>query len=206
MSDTGFGSLIAIAGGIGSGKSMVARIVAAMGFEVYDCDLRARRLMEAEAMKAMLADEFGSEIFDETGRLIRRALADMVFADSGRLEALNAIVHSAVRDDLAAWVSSRSSGKPVFVETAILYQSRIDRMVARVWEVTAPIETRIERVKARNGLSEREVLARIESQDSFDVTRRHNDVEVIVNDGVRPLLPRIESLLQWKKHSSLSRR
>lgn len=195
-----FPNLTAIAGGIGSGKSVVSRAVAAMGYDVYDCDFRARRLMDGEALAAEIAREFGSEIFDEAGILRRRELAAIVFADAGRLAALNALTHSAVRADLALWAAARSRHRHIFVETAILYQSGLDRMAARVWEVTAPEEIRIARVMERNGLTADEVRARIEAQDSFEPESSHPLTDIIVNDGIRPLLPQIEKLLANGTH------
>lgn len=187
-------SLTAISGGIGSGKSVVAHIVAAMGYDVYDCDLRARALMESAAIREALAEEFGSEIFDDSGTLIRPALAAIVFADGERLQALNAITHAAVRADLTSWAEAHSGGR-AFVETAILYQSGLDKMVGRVWEVVAPRHLRISRVVARNGLTESEVIARIESQDNYTPSSPHPVVSTILNDGFHPLLPQIEALL-----------
>ncbi|MCM1116610.1 MAG: dephospho-CoA kinase [Pseudoflavonifractor sp.] len=190
-----FPDLIAITGGIGSGKSVVARIVAAMGYEVYDCDMRARVLMERAEIKLALAEAFGADIFDEGGGLVRRELAAIVFNDRKMLNRLNDITHTAVRADLALWAEERQGRGPAFVETAILYQSRIDRMAGRVWEVIAPVETRIERVAKRSGLSREEAMARISSQDSFVPEMLHEDVSLIVNDGLTPVLPHVEHLL-----------
>lgn len=186
--------LTAISGGIGSGKSVVARIVAALGYEVYDCDLHARTLMESSEITAALLGEFGDSIFDSDGQLVRQALAAIVFADSQRLEALNNITHRAVRDDLALWASART-GSRTFVETAILYQSGIDHMVSQVWEVTAPRETRISRVAARNCMARHDIEARINSQDSFVPSALHPFTIHIINDGLTPLLPQIEKAL-----------
>ncbi len=188
-------NLTAITGGIGAGKSVVARIVAALGYDVYDCDSRARSLMEGEEIVAALAEAFGSGIFTAQGELIRPRLAEIVFADPEALTRLNAITHAAVRADLAAWASERSQAGHIFVETAILYQSGLDRMVARVWEVTAPRELRIERVMARSGLTREQAVARIEAQDSFIPEQPHRAVTTIVNDGTTPLLPAILSLI-----------
>lgn len=186
--------LTAITGGIGSGKSVVARIVAAMGYEVYDCDLRARAIMESAEITSALLDEFGTGIFDCDGRLMRQALAAIVFADRERLSALNAITHRAVRDDLESWAYART-GTRIFVETAILYQSGIDRMVSQVWEVTAPRETRINRVAVRNGMERSAIEARINSQDSFIPVTLHTQTVHIINDGLTPLLPQVEKAL-----------
>lgn len=188
-------NLTAISGGIGSGKSVVARIVAAMGYEVYDCDLRARAIMESAEIMSALLDEFGESIFDSDGRLLRPALAAIVFADSQRLSALNAITHRAVRDDLATWASGLCDRSRIFVETAILYQSGIDNMVSQVWEVAAPRETRIGRVAARNGMARADIEARICSQDSFIPSTLHPHTVIIINDGLMPLLPQVEKAL-----------
>lgn len=188
-------NLTAISGGIGSGKSVVARIVAAMGYEVYDCDLRARAIMESAEIMSALLDEFGESIFDSDGRLLRPALAAIVFADSQRLSALNAITHRAVRDDLATWASGLYDRSRIFVETAILYQSGIDSMVSQVWEVEAPRETRICRVAARNGMARADIEARICSQDSFIPSTLHPHTVIIINDGLMPLLPQVEKAL-----------
>lgn len=186
--------LTAISGGIGSGKSIVARIVASMGYEVYDCDLRAREIMESAEITSALIDEFGEGIFDCDGHLMRQTLAAIVFSDRERLAALNAITHHAVRSDLAAWSSARA-GSRTFVETAILYQSGIDRMVSQVWEVTAPRETRISRVAVRNGMMRSDIEARIDSQDSFIPSTLHPLTVHIINDGLTPLLPQVEKAL-----------
>lgn len=186
--------LTAISGGIGSGKSMVARIVAAMGYEVYDCDLRARAIMESAEITSALLNEFGAGIFDCDGHLMRQALAAIVFADRERLSALNAITHRAVRDDLASWSYARA-GTRIFVETAILYQSGIDRMVSQVWEVIAPRETRISRVAVRNGMVRADIEARINSQDSYIPSTLHPLTVHIINDGLTPLLPQVEKAL-----------
>ncbi|MDE6467874.1 MAG: dephospho-CoA kinase [Muribaculaceae bacterium] len=187
--------IIAITGGIGAGKSVVSHVLRALGYPVYDSDSRAKALMDSDAaIKERLAVEIAREVI--CGDAIdRAALARIVFADSVKLAKLNAIVHQAVRLDIAGWVSRQSASR-VFVETAILYQSGLNRMVDAEWRVTAPEALRIERVMARNGLSADAVRARIESQryePAPDEPRP--ELHELLNDGVTPLLPRIEALL-----------
>lgn len=184
--------LIAITGGIGSGKSVVSRVLDAMGYEVYDCDSRARGIIDNSGEILLeIAGRISGDVIDENGVLDRKALASIVFSDSAKLEILNDITHGAVRRDLAEWKNRRRGGnRPVFVETAILYQSGIDRMVDEVWEVTAPIEERVARVMARDGIDREAVCRRIESQ-KIVVDSPHGNVRVIINDGFTPLLPQI---------------
>ena len=191
--------IIAITGGIGSGKSVVSRVVEAMGYDVYDCDREAKSLMDSsDSIKHDISTMIDATCICD-GAIDRKALANIVFSDNEKLDRLNAIVHSAVRQHLATWIDHRLSKGICFVETAILYQSGLDAMVSEVWEVDAPDEMRIMRVMRRNNLSRTEVEARIHSQDSYIPDRRHNICHIINNDGDTPVLPRIELLLSAER-------
>lgn len=186
--------LIAITGGIGSGKSIISDILRAMGHKVYDCDTRAKALMDTdESIKNDLIDLISIDAVRNDRTIDRKLLSEIVFNDPDALSRLNSIVHKAVRADLRRW-RDISSDKTVWVETAILYASRLDREVDEVWEVTAPTELRVQRVMKRNSMSREQVLARISSQ-STTAAQLHPLTKAIVNDGVEPVLPQILSLL-----------
>lgn len=186
--------LIAITGGIGSGKSVISDILRAMGHKVYDCDTRAKALMDTdESIKDDLINLISIDAVRSDRTIDRKLLSEIVFNDPDALSRLNSIVHKAVRADLRRWRET-SSDKTVWVETAILYASRLDREVDEVWEVTAPTELRVQRVMKRNSMSREQVLARISSQ-STTAAQLHPLTKSIVNDGVEPVLPQILSLL-----------
>ncbi|WP_305386166.1 dephospho-CoA kinase [uncultured Muribaculum sp.] len=186
--------LIAITGGIGSGKSVISDILRAMGHKVYDCDTRAKALMDTdESIKNDLINLISIDAVSSDRTIDRKLLSEIVFNDPDALSRLNSIVHKAVRADLRRWRDT-SSDKTVWVETAILYASRLDREVDEVWEVTAPTELRVQRVMKRNSMSREQVLARISSQ-STTAAQLHPLTKTIVNDGVEPVLPQILSLL-----------
>jgi dephospho-CoA kinase len=187
--------LIAITGGIGSGKSVVSNVLATMGYPVYDTDSEARRLMNADArVREALIQAFGHEVFGADGTLNRAGLASKVFNNPEALQLLNSIVHPAVRDDVKCWCRNQAS--PIaFVETAILHQSKMDAMVDAVWTVTAPMQVRIERVMHRSGLTASQVADRIRSQQ---VEEGKTDV-VIENDGEQAILPQIVQALHSLK-------
>ncbi|MBD5315598.1 MAG: dephospho-CoA kinase [Bacteroides sp.] len=185
--------LIALSGGIGAGKSVVSRMLRAMGYEVYDCDSNARRIMDCDLT---IIERIAREVCEEAvieGRIDRRRLAECVFGDSAALARLNAITHRAVLDDISAWAESQAGKGIVFVETAILTESGLDRMVDQAWVVTAPEEVRIERVMKRNGMSRGEVEARIRNQS--DRLPKEILIHIIFNDGSESLIARINELL-----------
>lgn len=186
--------LIAITGGIGSGKSVVSQILRKLGYKVYDSDTEARRLMDnSVAIKKDISNKINPSVINEDGSINRKALSNIVFNDSQKLGTLNHIVHSAVRNDLQLYVK-RCNNTIVFVETAILYQSEIDRMVDEVWDITAPDDIRINRVINRNSLTAEEVKKRIKSQE-FTPEKLHEQTKVIINDDKTAILPQIENLL-----------
>lgn len=183
--------VIAITGGIGSGKSVVCRVVSAMGYPVYDCDSRAKQLMDnSPEIKAEIASAISPDAITPEGEIDRQALSHIVFSDPDKLKTLNGITHRHILADITRWCDRQTSDK-VFIETAILYQSGLDRMVDSVWEVTAPTDTRVERVARRNGLTHDHIRSRIEAQN-FEPEAVHPRVTTITNDDIIPLLPQIE--------------
>lgn len=184
--------IIAITGGIGAGKSVVCRAVRSLGFPVYDCDSEAKRLMEVNTdIKSAIAARITPDALLPDGSLNRPAIASIVFSDPEKLKELNSIVHGAVRRDFSDWVRSNEGADILFVETAILYESGFDSLVAEIWEVSAPEETRIARVIRRSNLQRAEVERRIASQRAASRPTHR----IIVNDDATPLLPQIFKLL-----------
>ena len=181
--------LIAITGGIGAGKSVVADIVRAAGYAVYDCDQRAKELMTSSpAIKQALIAEFGQDIYiNDT--LNKQLLSNIVFTNKDALKYVNNTVHPAVREDITKWVLQQEV-MPVFVETALLQEGGIDAMVDLVWNVTAPVETRIQRVIKRNSTTREKVIERIKSQKELSNIKGVSIIEII-NDGTTPLLPQV---------------
>ncbi len=188
--------LIAITGGIGSGKSVVARLVQVMGHEVYDCDSRAKALMtENDEVRHLLIEAFGKETYHNDGTLNRQHLSEVAFGDDKALARLNGIVHPATARDMQQWAQRQADNgaRVAFVETALLRTAGLDRLVDEVWHVTAPASVRIPRVMARSGLTEQQVRERIAAQSVEDAlaTGEHP----IINDDVTAVLPQVLKLL-----------
>ncbi len=188
--------LIAITGGIGSGKSVVAHLVQVMGHEVYDCDSRAKALMtENEEVRHLLIEAFGKETYHNDGTLNRQHLSEVAFGDDKALARLNGIVHPATARDMQQWAQRQADNgaRVAFVETALLRTAGLDRLVDEVWHVTAPASVRVPRVMARSGLTEQQVRERIAAQSVEDAlaTGEHP----IINDDVTAVLPQVLKLL-----------
>lgn len=191
--------LTAISGKIGSGKSVVAKVLTVLGYPVYDCDLRARALMDRDMdIHRRLADEISPEVVSE-GQIDRKLLSQIVFVDKSKLALLNDIVHGAVRRDLEQWRQQMAAEtvRRLFVESAILFESGLDHIVDDAWIVETDHETRIRRVMARNGCSRTEVEARIASQHTPVRQAQESGLsyDILINDDTTPLLPQIITLL-----------
>lgn len=191
--------IIAVTGGIGSGKSVICQILKNYGYQIYNCDIKAKTLMDNSiSIKSALSNKLCPSVINNDGSINRKILADIVFNDKDKLNILNEIVHYYVKEDIIKWVNENTSNlstSKLFIETAILYQSGIDKIVDEVWEVTASEETRINRVIKRNGLSRTEVISRIESQ-VYIPSKNHPKTKTIINDSNKPILPQLTTLLE----------
>ncbi len=191
---------LAITGGIGSGKSVVSRIMEIMGVPVYDCDSRAKELMVCDAVIVKeLKRMFGSECYCEDGSLNSRYIASRIFTDSDNIKRVNALVHPVVCRDFDNWAAAQGE-KVVAVETAILYESGMNEHVDKVLAVWAGKETAIRRTMERSGMTRRDVENRMAKQMNCNDLLLLSDFS-ICNDEGEPLLPEITELLHQLKNT-----
>ena len=184
---------IGITGGIGSGKSVVCRILRMWRYPVYDSDSEAKRLMNTSGeIRSRLMALLGHDIYTDAG-LDRNRMAALVFKDRDILNQVNAIVHPAVHRDFTEW-AKRQDSKLVFLESAILYESGLADALSSVWCVAAPADIRIARTMARNRCSREEVMERISKQMSDEEMAEKSD-EIIYNDDSHSLLLQLKTLL-----------
>lgn len=187
--------IIGITGGIGSGKSTIAKQLRAMGYAVYDTDSEAKRLIVEDAhVRQQIEQLFGSEVYKD-GVYQTALVAQRVFTDKALLAKLNAIVHPAVKADIMCWAQKINhttprytmlhNTTPCFVECAILYQAGFDSLCDKVVAVTAPEEIRLERVMKRDSSTIEKVRARMRAQETEnDIPRA--DI-LINNNGKTPI-------------------
>ena len=159
---------LAITGGIGSGKSHVARqMTELLGIPVYDSDSNAKRLNEESAViRCGLLEMVGPDVYDAHGHLNRQRLAAFLFASEENARRVNALIHPVVKEDFIRWASEQTA-PVVAIETALLAESGIDKIVDKVIRVDAPLETRISRAMQRDGVAREKVLERIAHQQDY---------------------------------------
>jgi len=157
--------IVGLTGGIGSGKSTVARFFRELGVPVYDSDKEAKVLMvKSEMVRRELINLFGEEAF--IGKKLNKThISSIVFKEKEKLSKLNAIVHPAVRNHFVQWVEQQSSAY-VIQETALIFENETRENYDAVILVTAPENIRIQRVIKRDGVSKGEIKARIANQMS----------------------------------------
>ncbi|MDE6409891.1 MAG: dephospho-CoA kinase [Muribaculaceae bacterium] len=190
-------NLIGLTGGIGAGKSVVARVLRTKGYEVYDCDLQAKALMEGSPeLREALIGYFGEGCYGVDNSLNRSYLSQKIFSSHSDRTWLNRIVHKAVKEDLNQWCRERE-GDLKFVESAILHTSGLDSLCSRIWLVTADEEIRFGRAMQRGGIDEENIRARIKAQENEFDSLPQSKVDVIDNSGDASLLQRIDSLLNF---------
>lgn len=192
---------LAITGGIGSGKSVVSRMMNVLGVPVYDCDSSAKRLMVSdEFIVSELKRMFGEDCYEDDGTLNRQYIASCIFTDKQNIKRVNSLVHPAVKRDFERWAEQQGTDI-VAVETAILYESGIVESVDKVLVVWAEKETAIRRTIERSGMNRSQVVSRMENQMSVDDLLLLSDYS-LYNDGEEPLLPQVMDLITQLKNIS----
>jgi dephospho-CoA kinase len=177
--------VIGLTGGIGSGKSTVARRLGALGARIIDADRVGHEVLEpgAEAYDPVL-HTFGREILDSSGRIDRKKLGAMVFADPDKLRALNAISHPAMAERMARRIAELRKERPpaIALDAAILFQAGWDRLCDRVWTVSASDDAAIRRLAGRDGLPPDQVRARLAAQWT-NAQREAKAQRILRNEG-----------------------
>lgn len=154
---------IGLTGGIGSGKTTVARIFEVLGVPVYYADDASKRIMETEdEIRNGIIEIFGKEAYIK-GRLNRPFIASIAFHDQEKLNQLNAIVHPATLADAVQWMSTQT-GSYLVKEAALIFESGAEKLLDKVIGVTAPLEMRIQRVMVRDSISREKIEARMKGQ------------------------------------------
>jgi dephospho-CoA kinase len=194
--------IIGITGGIGSGKSTIARALAARGYAVYDCDREAKRIIaENKDVQQQIIALLGPEAF-VNGVYNTAYVAQRVFAEPELLERLNQIVHPAVKEDIC----QQALPAVLFIESAILYEAGLDSICDKIFVIEAPEDIRIARTIARDYHGDAspenidKVRARIRAQHDQSTIKRPcrvtiNQSTILLNDGRKSIDELVETII-----------
>jgi dephospho-CoA kinase len=183
---------IGLTGGIGSGKSTVAKVFEVLGIPVYYADDAAKRLMnEDEQLKQQLISHFGEATY-VNGVLNRKHLSSIVFNNKEQLELLNSLVHPATIADATLWFSKQSAPYAI-KEAALLFESGTAVGLDKIIGVQAPETLRIKRVMNRDNVTADEVKRRMTNQMDEAVKMKLCDY-VVENNEQQPVLPQVLKL------------
>lgn len=181
---------LGITGGIGSGKSLVCRMFAALGVPVFYADIQAKILMDRNAdIRQSLIKWYGPDIYDNRGSLNRQRLGEIIFQQPAERQRVNNLVHPLVGQAFRQWASQQATPY-VIEEAAILFESGAHQQMDAVALVFAPEEMRIQRVMQRDNLTREQVLHRIRSQMPEEEKRKRADF-VIMNDNQASLINQV---------------
>lgn len=186
--------VLGITGGIGSGKSVVAKCLQIMGIPVYNCDSEAKRLNNTHPdIRRALCQLVGAHVYHSDGTLDKTVLAAYLFATPKHVTEVNAIIHPIVKEDFLQW-KIRQHTPWVAIESAILYESGFAHLADEVMTVHAPDEVRISRACLRDNASVETIRGRMAHQLS-DKEREEKADYTLQNDGNRAILPQILDIL-----------
>ena len=175
-------AIIGLTGGIGAGKTTVAKVFKALGIPVFNADEVAKELMHTNpVIKNQLLTTFGERVYLSSGALDKDYLADIVFKDAYQLELLNAIVHPVTIQAAKDWAATQSAPY-VIKEAALLFEAGAMDVLTAIIGVAAPLNLRIQRVMQRDACSKIEVEQRMRHQISDTIKLKLCDWVIDNND------------------------
>ena len=188
--------IIGLTGGIGSGKSTVAKFIEEMGFPVYYSDVRAKEIVnDDELLKKGIIELLGEKAYDENGLYDRKYVAEIVFNDEELLQKLNGMIHPAVKYDFEKWVGNQTT-EFVFKETALLFELKLNESCYKSVLVTADDNLRLKRVMDRDGKTYREVENVMNKQMPEKDKIKIADFVIFNNDGMDELQAETENVVR----------
>jgi len=185
---------VGITGGIGSGKSTVARVFETLGVPVYNADDAAKRLMQDDPeLKEKISLLLGDESYND-GQLNRAWISANIFGNPDKVQALNSLVHPATIKDAHEWMSKQTTPYSL-KEAALIFESGSEKELDYVIGVYAPEELRIQRVIKRDDTTREAILQRMSNQLNEEEKIKRCDF-VITNDDHQLVIPQVLALNQ----------
>ena len=205
-------TIIGITGGIGSGKSTISKFFQTEGDPVYDCDSNSKNIANSSLIiKEKLITTFGKDIYDKNGLLNKKLLAEKIFGNENNRQIVNSIIHPEVIKNVQSWITKETS-KIIFIESALLFESGLNKIVDKTIFVDAKEEIRLQRAIIReiknrglnndeNNTIAKDILLRIQSQrQNYEYAKEHSDFIILNNNEllINQLLICLNNILQTK--------
>ncbi len=186
--------IIGLTGGIGSGKSTVARYIHSQGIPIYIADDEARKLTDSPKVILQIVDAFGDNVL-ENGIVNRKTLSEIVFNNAINLEKLNSIIHPAVRTHFVEWLKTHCAAPFIVKEAAILFESGSYKQCDKIITVEVPEDIRLQRVVKRDAVNEEAVKARMRNQWTDEMRAEKSDF-VIQNIQLEDMKKQVDEILK----------
>ncbi len=193
--------IVALTGGIGSGKTTVAKLFETMGCVVYNSDERAKYLYNNPEVKKQVIALLGVNAYSEDNKLNKNFVSDIIFNEKDKLEKLNAIIHPALALDFENFVKQQNSESIIIKESALIFETELYKKFTTIILVIAQLEQKIKRVMSRNLISKEEVDKRMQAQWT-DEQKLPLANYVISNNETDALIPQVLSVIQKLKSNA----
>jgi len=186
---------VGITGGIGSGKTIICKVIETMGYPVYYADEKAKFLINTNKnIISALKNKFGDDIYSSVNLLNKERLAQLIFNHPENLQFVNQLVHPEVINDFLSW-SEKQKSTIVFQEAALIIEAEVYKKLDYTISVIAPEEIRINRVIERDNTSREDVINRMKNQVTDEIRTEISDF-IIYNDDKQLILPQILNILK----------
>lgn len=189
--------VIGVVGGVGAGKSTAAGELARLGCALIDADRIGHELLDDESVREQLRERWGERIFDDRGRIDRKALGRIVFSDPDDLEALNAVMHPRIRRRITEQIADARSRKDVpavVLDAAVLFEAGWNDLCTHLVFVDCPPDQRLGRVRAGRRWDEETWRRRERSQNFLDTKRRMCEYTIDGSSDVSHLVEQLRKL------------
>jgi dephospho-CoA kinase len=187
--------VIGLTGGIGTGKTTIAKCFSLLGVPVFNSDTTAKKLYDEKEIVSAVTEILGTTILHENGKINKSKMAEIIFNDNEKLNLIHQLIHPLVRKKFQDFCASNYSAVYVIKEAAILFESGSYKDCTKILSVHSPLELRLERIKKRDGSTKEEILSRIEKQWSQEKISELSDI-VILNDEKELIFPKILEINQ----------
>jgi dephospho-CoA kinase len=182
--------VIGLTGGIGTGKTTIAKCFSLLGVPIFNSDTTAKKLYDKLEIVSAVTEILGNTILEENGKINKLKMAEIIFNDNEKLNLIHQLIHPLVRKKFQEFCVSNYSAAYVIKEAAILFESGSYKDCTKILSVHSPLELRVERIKKRDGNTKEEILSRIAKQWPPEKISELSDI-VILNDEKELIFPKI---------------